>query len=372
MPSRTKQFDDAHARVTAAGAAPELWPQALAAVRRALDSANVTLEIFAHGTPVPLFFQADGVPPASELRYLTDYAKLNPRAGHCGRLKTGQTASDYDFMTDAIMDRDPYYSEFLVPQDLRCFAVGVLAHTESQQRVVVANRSVRQGPADAALISGLRRLMPALRDALDTTVRLSDALNATADMTAALDWLTDGVALIDRQGNIIHVNSALAAMLRADDGLRLAQNTLEPLDASARRLLASAMATVVQHGEGGSVLVPRPSGARPYLISLRPATPGESGAPTRAAAFVFVTDTAGARAPSPDVLAASFGLTEAETQLALALHAGISPLDHARARGISDNTVYTHLRRLKEKTGTHRIPELMARIDAVRAAARNI
>jgi len=363
---------EAQARIRAVGASPDAWPRALEAVARALRAANVTLEIFPHGRSTPVFFRAHGVPPAAEQTYLAQFASLNPRAGYCGRLRTGQIASDYDFLSDAIMDRDPYYADFLAPQGLRCFGVGVLERTRHEQRVVVANRSLREGPADAALLDGLRLLVPALCDALDTTTRLGEALGAAADMTAALDWLTDGVATIDRDGALLHLNAALAEMIRADDGLRVVRRVLEPADMRARRRLGDAVGHVLRGETGGSVLVPRPSGARPYLITLRPAPAEGDRTPYRARAFLFVTDTARARATTAEILIDAFGLTDAEVQLALALHEGRSPLEHARARGISDNTVYTHLRRLKQKTGTHRVAELIARIDAVRTQARGV
>jgi DNA-binding CsgD family transcriptional regulator/PAS domain-containing protein len=370
--ARVTSLDEAYAHVVAAGASPDLWPRALAAISHALGAAATTLEVFPRGQSVPVFFRAHGIRPISETRYLAEFAAKNPRVRYCGALGAGQIGSDYDILTDAEMDRDPFYAEFLAPDDLRYFAAGVLHGDRHDHRAVVVHRSPRQGATDAALSDGLRRLMPVLRDSLDVTMRLGDALNATADMMAALDWLADGVALIDRQGNVVHLNATLAAMLRAGDGLRFTQGMLDPVDGAARRLLANATANVVHSGRGGSVLVPRRGGAPPYLISLRPAPTSGGRTPGRAVAFIFVTDTAGARPPSAEVLVAAFGLTDAEAQLALALHAGISPLDHARARGISNNTVYTHLRRLKEKTGTHRIPELLARLDAVRGTVRDV
>jgi DNA-binding CsgD family transcriptional regulator len=43
-------------------------------------------------------------------------------------------------------------------------------------------------------------------------------------------------------------------------------------------------------------------------------------------------------------------MTPADSDLALALHAGQIPADYARSRLLRVNTIYTHLRRLEEKT----------------------
>jgi DNA-binding CsgD family transcriptional regulator len=53
--------------------------------------------------------------------------------------------------------------------------------------------------------------------------------------------------------------------------------------------------------------------------------------------------------------------------MAASLCAGVSPDAHARARKLSRNTIYTHLRRIKEKTGCARLPELIRKLNDVPA-----
>ena len=55
--------------------------------------------------------------------------------------------------------------------------------------------------------------------------------------------------------------------------------------------------------------------------------------------------------------------------MAAALCAGVSPDDYARERRLSRNTVYTHLRRIKEKTGCTRLPELIRKLNDARTSA---
>lgn len=62
---------------------------------------------------------------------------------------------------------------------------------------------------------------------------------------------------------------------------------------------------------------------------------------------------------------ARLGLTPAERALAAALAAGDSVTAHARTRGISVNTAYTHYKRLKGKLDCHRQPALIARLGAL-------
>jgi DNA-binding CsgD family transcriptional regulator len=65
-----------------------------------------------------------------------------------------------------------------------------------------------------------------------------------------------------------------------------------------------------------------------------------------------------------------FGLTEAEAALAQALQSGVTLAEYARQRALSLNTVYTHLRRLREKTGCNRMAELIHRLNELRLPLR--
>ncbi len=46
--------------------------------------------------------------------------------------------------------------------------------------------------------------------------------------------------------------------------------------------------------------------------------------------------------------------------------------DYARTGGLSLNTVYTHLRRLREKTGCSRMPELIRRLNDLQMPLRSV
>ena len=65
-----------------------------------------------------------------------------------------------------------------------------------------------------------------------------------------------------------------------------------------------------------------------------------------------------------------FGLTDAEAALAQALQSGVTLTEYARQRALSLNTIYTHLRRLREKTGCNRMAELIHRLSELRLPVR--
>ena len=113
--------------------------------------------------------------------------------------------------------------------------------------------------------------------------------------------------------------------------------------------------------------VPR-SDAPPYLVSVRPLVPAarESQSAVRAEAIVFIRDPLQRGSATSPILREVFGLTEAETSVALALQSGVPLEMYARTHRVSLNTVYTHLRRVREKTRCHSVADLIRKLDEFR------
>jgi len=191
-------------------------------------------------------------------------------------------------------------------------------------------------------------------------------------LARALDWCADGVALVEVDCTVSHTNKAFASIARARDGIGTRKGVVEIADLQMRARLAAALGAMLREHEpaGGSEPIdfqlPRPSGAPAYIISIRPLLGAMPHDAKRPVAVLFVRDRDVRGAGDARMLRDLFGLTTAEANLALALQRGVSPNDYARAHRISINTVYTRLRRIKEKTACQRLPELICRLAELR------
>ena len=191
-------------------------------------------------------------------------------------------------------------------------------------------------------------------------------------LARALDWCADGVALVEVDCTVSHANRAFASIARARDGIVTRKGAVEIADLQMRARLAAALGAMLREHEpaGGSEPIdfqlPRPSGAPAYIISIRPLLGAMPHDAKRPVAVLFVRDRDVRGAGDARMLRDLFGLTTAEANLALALQRGVSPNDYARAHRISINTVYTRLRRIKEKTACQRLPELICRLAELR------
>jgi DNA-binding CsgD family transcriptional regulator/PAS domain-containing protein len=363
--------------IYAAGLDAELWPQALAAITQTIGGIGATLELFDRRTLAHLDFFGFGVPPIREIAYLEHYAAFNPRIPDALRRKAGEATWDYGILDEKGIDHSPFYQEFLAPMDMRYNVIGVFANTDTEFGAFSVQRSARQGHVGRAEILLTRRLTSHVGRAIDMMRRLRTEKLANQSLVHALDWLADGIALIRADGTIAHANDAFRAILHAGDGIRVKKNAIEFASSAARSRLDAALAEVAALKDGAAAAATadfatvRPSGAAPYVVSVRPIKPSRQDNISRpAVAIVFIRDPLDQDSSDISLLRELFGFTNAEASLALALRRGVSPGDYGRSQRVSLNTVYTHLRRIKEKTGCRRLPELVGRLNEVRMLLR--
>jgi DNA-binding CsgD family transcriptional regulator/PAS domain-containing protein len=255
-------------------------------------------------------------------------------------------------------------------------AAGLNAELWPQALAAVA-RSRKQGHVDAAGIEALQRLLPHVQQAFDVARRLKGAGEARYSLERALDWLADGVALVGADGSIVYANEAFHAIARRHDGIRVRRGILDIVSAEARGRFEKAIADIRRLRERDAVSpvfadfpVPRTGGAPPYLLSVRPLAETERGAKASAIAIVFIRDPSSRNPAALRMLREVFGLTEAEASLAQALQDGVALGAYARRHAVSLNTIYTHLRRIKEKTGCRRMAELIRKLNDLQVPLR--
>jgi DNA-binding CsgD family transcriptional regulator len=120
--------------------------------------------------------------------------------------------------------------------------------------------------------------------------------------------------------------------------------------------------------------VPRDGGLPAYTVSVRPLARGKTTAirHPEAVAMLLVHDPLDRNLAASGMLQQLFGLTNAEAHLAQALGTGMTAGAYARCRGVSITTVYTHLRRTREKTGWKSVAELTRGFNELNVSLRAI
>lgn len=362
--------------IHAAGLDNTRWTDALAAATQLIGGDGATFEVIDRATFQPREWYGWRIPEVSEVQYLAEFAPMSPRPAVGFRL--GAVAYDRLVFGEDDLKRDPFYMEFLARYGFRYFLSANVFHDDKEAVPFAIQRSPKRGHVEKREIELMRRLLPHLQQAYDVSRRLKRAQGESRTFEHALDWLADGVALVRADGTISYANDALRAIFRRNDGLRTAKGAFEFVAPESRARFAAALAATARlHADravdGGvtDLAVARKSDTSPYLLSVRPLLRKERhDVDERAIAIVFVRDPLSPNLAAASVLREVFGFTEAEANLARALQSGQSVTAYAEGRAVSINTAYTHLRRLKEKTGSNRLAELLRKLDDLKVPLR--
>jgi DNA-binding CsgD family transcriptional regulator len=188
--------------------------------------------------------------------------------------------------------------------------------------------------------------------------RIGDGAGDTATLLRILDCVDSGILLVSADLRPIFVNDRAAAILAANDGLHIAHGALTAARSADRRAISAAVRALVQRRvERYRLLVERPMRRAPLILTMLPVA-DDQGAAERPAAVVFIREADAAVAIDRAGLAAAFALTGRESEIATLIAGGRNPAGVAAALGIGVGTVRNHLKRIFEKTDTHRQSEL--------------
>jgi DNA-binding CsgD family transcriptional regulator/PAS domain-containing protein len=357
--------------IHAAGLDAAKWPDALSRVTRLVGGLGASLEFMERPSLRHSAMYSHGLPSVGA--YLDYYATMSPRLPFAARQAAGTVQYDAQYVDEPAMNANPFYMEFLADLDMRYFLGGVIATSPREVVATGVQFSPRQGHPTPAKIKLMALLVPHIQQATDVMRRLGKLTHAQAAFERTLDWLADGVLMLGADGSVHYANVAAQEILRAKDGIAVRRGAIEFRSGDATAKFRATMKAIDHLRDADAAaetmvsdfIVERQSGARSYSISIRPLLgDGER----HAAALMFIHDPQVRSTTAVNLLRQAFGLTKAEAEVADALRMGRSPDSYARQCQISPNTVYTHIRRLKEKTGSARMAELIRTLNDVQIA----
>jgi DNA-binding NarL/FixJ family response regulator len=206
-----------------------------------------------------------------------------------------------------------------------------------------------------------QRQPAAIWDALNLTTIRREALEAV------LNVLTLAVYLTDRHGQIVHMNRAAERQIGTNNAIRVANNHLVVTDHTAQLALARALDEVTRAEanlptSGFTIALPGKDNAG-LIATISPLSCGERQSPFGAVArlaAIFVQEPIAMSAPfQGEAFAELYGLTRCEMRVLLTMAPGLSVKDAAKALGVGEPRVKSHLQHIYSKTATSNRTELM-------------
>jgi DNA-binding CsgD family transcriptional regulator len=346
---------------------PARWVDVLGKIRTfAVGAAAALYWKDAAGKSGGVDYDDCGIDPYYRQLYFNKYIKLDPTTTGLYFTTIEEPIATADIMPYDEFLETRFFKEWVRPQGLVDSANVILEKSVASVAALVVFRHERDGIVNDAMRRRMRLIIPHVRRAVLIS-KVIDLKTAAADTFAdTLDGIGAGMLFVDASGRVVHANAAGHAMLAAGDILRAASGRLvapDPdVDRTLRDVLTAAGKGDAAIGVGGIALPLIARDGERHVAHVLPLTSGarrRAGASYASVAALFVHKAALSAPSPPEVIAKTYRLTPSELRVLLAIvEVGGAP-EAAEALGIAETTIKFHLRRLFEKTGTHRQADLV-------------
>ena len=343
-------------RIYEASFVPDLWPDVLSDVAAMTDSKGGLL--LSTREKSLSWTASDSVYGAFDEYLKGGWFK------RCGRrvclLEKAHSAflTELDYWTEEELEQNDIYRDFFYPRDLGWSAGTGLIMPTGDHIVISVERNHERGPIEDAHIETLNALRPhiarasmiAARMGLQTATTAKDAFSKLSIPTILLDLNGAGIECSDE------IETLSGAVLWGPN------DRLVLKDADANEMLQTALASLDKRSAVQSFAVKNEEGRPTHVAHLVPISGSAHDVFAKGYAVLVLNPLDQKARPSVDLLRSLFDLTAAEASVARELGAGLSVEAIAEQGGVSINTVRTQVRRIMEKTGGKRLPEVVSLI----------
>jgi DNA-binding CsgD family transcriptional regulator len=297
--------------------------------------------------------------------YVLNYAGEDLLAQHLTQAPIARFyASNLDLPHPERFPETRFYREWIVPQGVAYAAGGIVLHEGAWLTQMILQRAAHHPPFNRDELDQLNQLIPHLQRAIQMRQRFAELQFGQNFLVGGLDVLAMPTLLFDEYGRVAHCNLSATKLLSESSGLRIEGGHLLTGNTATTRQLSLELGNAIRasRGEGhelaGVVLLPR-SGSKPLMLMIAPLR--LTGAtPRQGAALLFAFDPEMTPTVTADLIRRLFGLSEAESELAVALCSGKTLDETAIERGTSIHTTKSQLKSIFNKTGTNRQADLVS------------
>jgi DNA-binding CsgD family transcriptional regulator len=237
---------------------------------------------------------------------------------------------------------------------------GVKVTAGSEAWCLLIQRSIEQGPFSRTELRELADLSPVLSKAA-TEARFLGFARAEGALSV-FGLLNLPAALLDRYGELVHMNQAAKQLFGDDVTIRRGQ--VISFDHDATMALSQVLIDFMSSGHPSVLMpfvsLPRRGDRRPLLVSAMRLSEISQGVFARCQAVLIFFDLDRHARPSEAVLRQCLGLSAAEARLAIGLATGESLQAQAKQLKISKETARHELKSVFAKLNVHRQSELVA------------
>lgn len=353
---------DSHGRIIPrihdAALDPRLWTSVLGSVTEALGAVGAAYIV--RNARTGRVDWANFLGPSAQFTsdYITRYAAKDPfvelLTNHEGvwiRLSEQLPAPE--------LHRNEWYTDFVLKSGVKDIVAAQISNTGSHRVVFGIHEGIGEKPLPISRLKRLNRLLEPLRRAAEVQLRLRELGWKSAVVARAFDQVSTGVIIVDAYGSVIEMNGLAERVVRRGDGLIFQHGALAAARVFETAKLAGAIASATKPEPAATssrILIGRQGGKHDYLLAISPLGV-ELGFYSDPMALIIVVDPE-ARCPKADDLSAYFGLSFAESRLAIQLMSGQALGAIAAESGASKATLRSQLRSILKKVRVERQADL--------------
>ena len=348
---------------------PSLWPRTMAAIGEACEVRGNALVVGGgHGDNIEVsfggFYEHGQRRRDLEGRYFNLYYSRDERLPRLRQLPDRKLVHVSQLYTDEERKTSPAYNEWMGGIGSQNSLNVRLDGPEGSRIVLTFTNPVQTEGWGSDQVDMIDQLAEPIRQ----FVRVRQAVAAAQALGSSLNVLLDntrtGVIHLDRLGRLIEANPRALDLLRRADGLCDRGGYLSawlPADNDRlQALLSRALPPLGGQGAAGTVTVARPSGHRKLVLHANPVEDRWLALGSRrVAAFLLVVEPGTQATVNKDMVAQAFGLTAAETEVAVMMSEGRTPREIARLTDRGIGTVYNLTSRAYRKLGVSRRMDLV-------------
>jgi PAS domain-containing protein len=299
--------------------------------------------------------------------YLAHYSKIDPFRPFVEEAACGTLYRLSECLPQNLLRYDEWYNDHLLKGGVSDLLGTKLYESPSHAVLVSLHRAIRDVGSVPRDMDALHRLMPALGNAARLHVGLVDMGYRSAVVRGRLDHSAAGVIFTDVDGRIVDTNQTAERVLRLGDGLTIRNGRI-----CARRSFETAkLAELIAHAttasgncpSAGCLLIGRDGGRPSYVVRVAPIAAGQAGY-NLPMAMVLVSTPDEDRV-SESELAELYGLTPAESRLAMAVASGRRLNELTGEFGVQVTTLRTQLSSILKKCEVERQSDLVRLISII-------
>ncbi|MBP9086378.1 MAG: hypothetical protein KBG15_09700 [Kofleriaceae bacterium] len=296
-----------------------------------------------------------GLPVKFERDFAAKFWRDDPWTNASRGLAAGRFMLSVNVIPNPALEKLAFYQDLCVPHGLRD-AMGACLFRNDHNYVTFGlmrpQKAKGNGEREAARV---RPLVSHLTSAMRVRLALQARQAAPISARVPMNGLPFAALLVDKSGRVVELNDRADALLREGQLLALRHGGLAVAAALEHRRFLAALAQATLALDPQSATVAIAVRQRSAWLIITPA--GRST--QHPCAFVHVLEEQPCAVPSAQALRSMFGLTPAETLVAIAIAQGQTPTEIAAQHTLALSTVRSQLSAVLRKTRTSRQADLV-------------